>query len=178
MQCHPLLSSIIWIPLMFSRCCSGRREINHIRHKNTFTSQTVSTREGLTCRLYSLARLALQPLHFLAGFWCFTLLSRLWKHFKTPPDKPPRSGRVGGANRWGRKRMARKKKKSLIIHLRDCWLCRALCGFSRMSKPVGPDFSPVRTQTRQRGPKWCQALKHVSSQILINGCNDVKKENL
>ena len=112
MQCHPLLSSIIWIPLMFSRCCSGRREINHIRRKNTFTSKTVSTREGLTCRLYSLARLALQPLHFLAGFWCFTLLSRLWKHFKTPPDKPPRSGRVGGANRWGRKRMARKKKES------------------------------------------------------------------
>lgn len=30
--------SIIWIPLMFSRCCSGRREIN-TRRKNTFTSK-------------------------------------------------------------------------------------------------------------------------------------------
>lgn len=101
--------SIIWIPLMFSRCCSGRREIN-TRRKNTFTSKSVSTREGSTCRLTSLARLALQPLHFLAGVLCFTLLSRLWKHFRTPPDKPPRSAGVGGADRWGRKRMARKKR--------------------------------------------------------------------
>lgn len=112
-----ITSSIIWIPLMFSRCCSGRREIN-TRRKNTFTSKTVSTREGSTCRLTSLARLALQPLHFLAGVFLFyapvtplkTLQNTSWQ---TSP-----------VSRGGRGRQVReeedgeKKKRNLIIHLR------------------------------------------------------------
>lgn len=158
-----ITSSIIWIPLMFSRCCSGRREIN-TRRKNTFTSKTVSTREGSTCRLTSLARLALQPLHFLAGVLCFTLLSRLWKHFRTPPDKPPRSAGVGGADRWGRKRTARTKKRNLIIHLRvivkRVALLAVAAGCPNLSVRIFLQLEHKRVSEVQ---KRCQVLKHVTS---------------
>lgn len=148
---------------MFSRCCSGRREIN-TRRKNTFTSKTVSTREGSTCRLTSLARLALQPLHFLAGVFLFyapvtplkTLQNTSWQ---TSP-----------VSRGGRGRQVReeedgeKKKRNLIIHLRvivkRVALLAVAAGCPNLSVRIFLQLEHKRVSEVQ---KRCQVLKHVTS---------------
>lgn len=148
---------------MFSRCCSGRREIN-TRRKNTFTSKSVSTREGSTCRLTSLARLALQPLHFLAGVFLFyapvtplkTLQNTSWQ---TSP-----------VSRGGRGRQVReeedgeKKKRNLIIHLRvivkRVALLAVAAGCPNLSVRIFLQLEHKRVSEVQ---KRCQVLKHVTS---------------
>lgn len=107
--------SIIWIPLMFSRCCSGRREIN-TRRKNTFTSKEYEG--GLDLPSYlsrsfspSTSSLSRRSFVFYAPVTPLkTLQNTSWQ--TSPVSR-------GG---WGRQvreeEDGEKKKRNLIIHLR------------------------------------------------------------
>lgn len=153
--------SIIWIPLMFSRCCSGRREIN-TRRKNTFTSKEYEG--GLDLPSYlsrsfspSTSSLSRRSFVFYAPVTPLkTLQNTSWQ---TSP-----------VSRGGRGRQVReeedgeKKKRNLIIHLRvivkRVALLAVAAGCPNLSVRIFLQLEHKRVSEVQ---KRCQVLKHVTS---------------
>lgn len=107
--------SIIWIPLMFSRCCSGRREIN-TRRKNTFTSKEYEGGLDLPSylsRSFSPSTSSLSRRSFFVLRSCHASENTSEHLLTNLPGQPGWAGPTGeGGRGW------REQKRNLIIHLR------------------------------------------------------------